>query len=71
MLSCKEVARLCSEEFERSLGLGEGTALRVHLMMCKGCTNYRIQLGTLRRAMQAYAQGKAGPDDDQAPKSER
>lgn len=63
MLNCNEVTRLCSDELERPLHLGERTALHVHLMMCSGCTNYRNQVKTLRQVMQAYADGKAIAED--------
>jgi hypothetical protein len=63
MLSCKEVTEVCSAEMERPLKLGEQVSLRMHLMMCSGCTDYRKQLKTLRHVMQAYAQGKANAGD--------
>lgn len=63
MLSCKEVTEVCSAELERPLKLGEQLALRTHLMMCSGCTNYRKQMKTLRQVMQVYAEGKAIADD--------
>lgn len=63
MLSCKEVTEVCSAEMERPLKLGEQWALRTHLMMCSGCTNYRKQMKTLRHVMQTYADGKAIADD--------
>ncbi len=59
MLNCKEVTEVCSTEMERPLKLGEQVSLRMHLMMCTGCTNYRRQLRALRLASQAYAAGKA------------
>lgn len=59
MLNCQEVTRICSDEMERPLRLGERTALHVHLMMCSGCTNYRQQMRTLRQITQAYAEGRA------------
>ncbi len=63
MLSCKEVTQVCSDELERPLKLGEQASLRLHLMMCTGCSHYRRQLRTLRQVMQAYAEGRALPDD--------
>ena len=63
MLSCKEVAEVCSAEMERPLKLGEQLALRTHLVMCSGCTHYRKQVRTLREAMRGYAQGRAIADD--------
>lgn len=59
MLNCREVTEVCSQEMERPLGLAEQVSLRTHLMMCTGCSNYRKQLKTLRKVMQAYADGQA------------
>lgn len=70
MLNCKEVTRVCSDELERPLKLGEQASLHLHLMMCTGCTNYRRQLRTLRQVMQAYAEGEA-PTGDQEPQGDR
>lgn len=63
MLSCKEVTRVCSDELERPLKLGEQASLHLHLVMCTGCANYRRQLRTLRQVMQTYADGGALPGD--------
>jgi hypothetical protein len=51
MLSCKEAARLVSQGLDRRLGLGERLALRLHLAICDGCTNFRKQVVFLRRAV--------------------
>lgn len=59
MLTCKEMTRVCSDEFERPLKLAERIEFRIHLMMCDGCANYRKQLHSLRNVMHAYADGKA------------
>lgn len=69
MLNCKEVTELCSQEMERRLGLAERLRLQTHLMMCSGCTNFRIQMQTLRQAMHAYADGKA-VDENVAPRDQ-
>lgn len=57
MLNCKEVTELCSQELERPLRLGERMNVRMHLIMCSGCTNFRDQVGTLRRVANAYSEG--------------
>ncbi|MEO6747937.1 MAG: zf-HC2 domain-containing protein [Caldimonas sp.] len=59
MLSCKEVTEMCSAELERPLGTGEALSLRMHLMMCSGCTNFRKQMKLLRQTTRAYAAGNA------------
>lgn len=54
MLTCKEVTRLLSEARERRLGLGERFGLALHLMICKGCANFRKQLDFIGAAMRRY-----------------
>jgi hypothetical protein len=64
MLNCREVTHLCSQELERPLGFWERLSLRAHLMMCDGCSNFRGQMGSIRKAMRAYADGRAPSADD-------
>ena len=66
MLNCKDITRLCSDELERPLRLGERAELRMHVMVCAGCRNYRLQTQALHQAMQVYAAGGA-PRSDQPP----
>lgn len=54
MLSCKDVSKLLSQARERRLGLWERLGLELHLMMCKGCTNFRKQLDFISAAMRRY-----------------
>jgi len=51
MLTCKEVSRLASQGLDRRLGFGERIALRVHLAICDGCTNFSRQMQFLRKAV--------------------
>lgn len=55
MLSCIEVTRLVSESLDRELSIPEKFRLKTHLMMCKGCTNFREQMTFLRTACKRYA----------------
>lgn len=69
MLSCREVTHLCSEEHERRLGLGERLALRLHLMMCRGCSNFHKQMDFLHLATRRWREGErpeGGPRDGPA-----
>ncbi len=66
MLNCREVTQLCSQELERPLGLWERLSLKAHLMMCDGCSNFRDQMGSIREAMRAYAEGRAPSGDDRS-----
>lgn len=64
MLKCNEVTRLCSEEQDRALTLRERLGLRMHLAICKACSNFRQQLGFLRSATRRYRDGQRGPEGD-------
>jgi hypothetical protein len=55
MLTCKEAARLVSQGLDRRLGLAERLALRLHLLVCDGCTNFARQVAFLRRALSRLA----------------
>lgn len=57
MMNCREVTRLCSEERERALTLAERIRLRMHLMRCDGCSNFRRQMDFLRHAVRRYRDG--------------
>lgn len=54
MLSCREATELLSQGQERRLGLRERLGLRLHLMFCAGCTNFRRQLDILRAACRRF-----------------
>lgn len=55
MLTCREATRLVSQGLDRRLGAGERLALRVHLLICDGCTNFSKQVTFLRRALSRLA----------------
>lgn len=59
MLGCRDATRLMSESQERPLSIGERMSLGMHIMVCKGCHNFKEQMGTLRAMMRAYAKGKS------------
>jgi hypothetical protein len=49
-LSCREVTRLLLLAEERRLSLPERMAVRFHLLICTGCTNFERQVQLMRRA---------------------
>jgi hypothetical protein len=55
MLSCKEVTHLVSEAQDRHLSIAERLQLEMHLLICKGCANFRKQMDFLRTACRGYA----------------
>jgi hypothetical protein len=60
MRSCKEISVLLSEAQERPLGPLEQWSVRLHLLICKGCNNFRAQLAFLRVAVRRYRDGGDG-----------
>lgn len=54
MLSCKQATQLMSQAGDRRLGLREALQLRLHLLICKACLNYRRQVDFIDRASRAW-----------------
>lgn len=50
MLDCKQTTKLLSEKQDRPLSFRERISLRIHLMLCAGCTNYDKQMNLIRKA---------------------
>lgn len=50
MMSCKKTSRLMSQQLDRKLSRYETVSIRLHLMMCSGCTNFANNLALLRKA---------------------
>lgn len=48
MLNCKQATRLMSQSQDRQLTLRERIGLRLHLLICGGCTNFNKQIGFIR-----------------------
>ncbi|HTP94710.1 MAG TPA: zf-HC2 domain-containing protein [Burkholderiales bacterium] len=54
MLTCRQVSLLLSQAQERALSLPERLGLRLHLLLCDGCSNFRRQLEFIRAALRRY-----------------
>ncbi len=50
MYSCRQASELSSRAMDQPLGSTERLLLRLHLMMCRGCSNFSRQIEFLRRA---------------------
>lgn len=53
MLKCKEIAELISKEADDGLNLKEALDMRLHILMCSACRNYRGNVNFLRFACKA------------------
>ncbi len=51
MLTCKQASVLLSQAQDRPLGLRERILMKLHLLICHGCTNFSRQLELMRAAI--------------------
>jgi hypothetical protein len=63
---CSEHARLMSEQYDRSLPAGVRHGMKLHQLLCRGCTAYAKHLKRLRNLLalfqsQVIANGDAMP----------
>jgi len=56
MLSCKEVSLLLSKACDQKLPWRTRLAVRLHLLYCRGCTQFEKHLQVLRAAGRHLAQ---------------
>ena len=52
--SCRQTSELLSQAQDRPLTLREKVLVHVHLPLCNGCRNFRVQLDFIRRAARRY-----------------
>jgi len=50
-LTCRESARLLSDDLVRALSRSERVALQIHLVLCRRCRRFRNNLRVLRELM--------------------
>ena len=66
MRNCREVTRLVLAGEDRHLTAGERLGVRMHLMVCHGCTQFSRQVGVMRQALDRWRQ-QAGDEGDGTP----
>jgi hypothetical protein len=57
MLTCKEASKLVSQSLDRPLTWLEKIQLKLHLLICNPCTQFKRQLNMLRTALQRVRNG--------------
>ena len=57
-MHCRNATRLMSEAQERPLSITERMSLKLHVIMCSGCHNFKDQMNTLRLMTRAFAKRK-------------
>ncbi|MBC7575418.1 MAG: zf-HC2 domain-containing protein [Herminiimonas sp.] len=55
--TCREIHQLVSEGMDRPLTLVERARMRLHLVVCEGCTRFDAQMLLIRRAMRRLSDG--------------
>lgn len=61
MLTCREATELMSQGHDRRLSLAERVALRMHVLICRGCRATERHLAFLRTATSAWRDQHATP----------
>jgi len=51
MLTCKQASKLVSQSLDRPLTWSEKLQLKLHLLICDPCTQFKRQLNMLRTAL--------------------
>ncbi|HEY3326681.1 MAG TPA: zf-HC2 domain-containing protein [Novimethylophilus sp.] len=54
MLNCKQASALMSRAMDEKLPFGKRMALKLHLFICDGCTNFSSQTFLLRKAARSF-----------------
>jgi len=57
MFTCKQASKLISQSLDRPLSLPEKIRLRLHLLICDPCTQFKRQLMMLRAALHRIRYG--------------
>ena len=52
MMTCKQASKLISQSLDRPLSWSERMQLRLHMMICDACSQFKKQLNLLRVALQ-------------------
>lgn len=65
--ACSDITRLVSESMDRTLPVSTRIKLRLHLMICTACAEYRRQLQQIRQALHHPAT-KPAEQDPNAPR---
>ena len=51
MMNCKSATQLISRQQDSKLPLNKRIFLRLHLLMCSGCANYKKQVSFISNAL--------------------
>lgn len=58
MLNCKQASELMSRAMDENLSFLNRFSLKVHLVLCEGCTNFSSQIFLLHKVARALGKGQ-------------
>ena len=64
MLNCEETVRLLSQGMDRHLQFWEKSGLRIHLMMCRKCSQFRNYILKLNELTQREGSALFEPEEE-------
>ncbi len=62
MLSCKEVSELSSRLLDENLSWSTRFKLKLHLMMCKQCVEYKKKMALTKATIEYWINGRQMPE---------
>ena len=60
MDSCRDISLLVSRSLDARLSPGERLRVRLHLLLCRACRQFEVQMQLLRRASRALGRRALG-----------
>lgn len=60
MLNCKQASELMSQAMDTKLPLAKTMSLKLHLMMCHGCSNFKSQILFIHKAAKYFGTSSHG-----------
>jgi len=56
MIACKDATLLCSKQAELRLSFREQVQLKLHLLLCKPCRYFAMQISLLQQSYRKFAE---------------
>ncbi|MFT7560122.1 MAG: hypothetical protein ACI93R_002037 [Flavobacteriales bacterium] len=54
MHNCKDISEMVSKSQDENLSLAKRLSIKIHLILCKKCRNFKDNADTVRKAMQEF-----------------
>lgn len=62
-MPCNGISRLVSQSLDRDLTRGEALAVRIHLLYCRACRQFRRHIAEIRKMLSAASEARGAFSD--------